>query len=308
MRENATRYDKIMLLTDLTEKSQAALGYARAFAKFYNAALVLLHVLPVKERHIETLGSCSGDDSKARIVRERLELIAKALRDEGIPIQVRLCRSAVITQTILRNIRTTRPDLIIQGTACEDGICRPLVGSVAEAVLRSTDRPVLTVPSGTELPSSKALRFNRILFATDFGNAVRIIAPYALALAEEFGSRVYLCHVHTREESSWSKNEISATFKTELQQLVAPSVSDWCDPICVVEFGKSSETILKLAKKEKCDLIVLGAHVLGPFGTRGKPGTVFRVICEANCPVLTIASSKREEANSETESMDLLNA
>lgn len=56
MLESATRYDKIMLLTDLTKKSQSALGYARAFAKFYNAALVVLHVLPPPEPTVPALG------------------------------------------------------------------------------------------------------------------------------------------------------------------------------------------------------------------------------------------------------------
>ena len=50
MRGDATRYDKILLLTDLTEKSQAALGYARAMAKYYDSDLVILHVLPLQNR------------------------------------------------------------------------------------------------------------------------------------------------------------------------------------------------------------------------------------------------------------------
>ena len=57
MRGNATRYDKILLLTDLTEKSQAALGYARAMAKYYDSHLVLLHVLPPAEPLFPSLGT-----------------------------------------------------------------------------------------------------------------------------------------------------------------------------------------------------------------------------------------------------------
>ncbi len=72
MRENATRYDKIMLLTDLTETSQAALGHALVFAKFYNAALVLLHVLPPPERYFPSLCFHGAGDGDVCIVRERL--------------------------------------------------------------------------------------------------------------------------------------------------------------------------------------------------------------------------------------------
>lgn len=83
MRGDATRYDKILLLTDLTEKSQAALGYARAMAKYYDSDLVLLHVLPPAEPLFSSLGSRDGDDHEAIAVRDRLKAMGKALRAEG---------------------------------------------------------------------------------------------------------------------------------------------------------------------------------------------------------------------------------
>jgi hypothetical protein len=51
------------------------------------------------------------------------------------------------------------------------------------------------------------------------------------------------------------------------------------------------------------DLIVLGAHALGPLGTGEGQVRVFRIICEANCPFLTIASGKREDVNDNTETV-----
>jgi hypothetical protein len=51
------------------------------------------------------------------------------------------------------------------------------------------------VPAGLKVPDSGYLRFERILFATNFGSKVNSIANYAFALAEEFGARTYLCHV-----------------------------------------------------------------------------------------------------------------
>lgn len=185
---------------------------------------------------------------------------------------------------------------------------RFMIGSIAEEVLRSTDRPVLTVPAGIQLPPS-SLKFERILFATDFGSSVQTTSSYAISLAEEFGAHVYLCHVDANADTAyWQKEKVSAGHKMTLERLVAPSVNDWCDPKCIVEFGKPSATILKLARNEKCDLIVLGAHTMGPFGSRGKPGTAFRVICETDCPVLTVASNKREEVNHRTEALELLDA
>ena len=294
MRGNATRYDKIMLLTDLTEKSQAALGYARAMAKYYDSHLIILHVLPPVSTLSLPAEPGDSEDHGAVAVRDRLKAIGEALRAEGISVQVRLCRGKVASKTIVRQIRSMRPDIIIQGCGRVADLRRPFVGSIAEGVFRSTEKPVLTVPAGLRVPDSAYIRFERILFATDFGSKVTSIANYAFALAEEFGARAYLCHIRTPGTKSAKGDDTSVFCDAELHRLIAPSVNDWCECQCVIEFGNAASTILKLADSKSCDLIVLGAHALGRFGTRGKPGTVFRVIAAANSPVLTILSEKHE--------------
>jgi nucleotide-binding universal stress UspA family protein len=307
MRDYATKFDRVMLLTDLTEKSHAALGYARAIAEYYNSHLIILHVRPVEKPVSPSAGFSAAHDHGAAIVRDHLEAIGKALRADGISVEVRLCRGTVARQTILRNIRATKPDLIVQGTGGITDLRRPIVGSIAEGVFRSTETPVLTVPAGLKLPKSPSLRFQRILLATDFGTNFRSTAVYALSLAQEFGARAYLCHVVPPDaKNRISEAEIMASFQDELQRLVAPSAKDWCEPRCVVEIGKATEAILKLADAEKCDLIVLGAHGLGRLGTRGKPGTVFRVVAGAKCPVLTILSAKREQARAGVQELELI--
>jgi nucleotide-binding universal stress UspA family protein len=306
MRDYATSFDTVMLLTDLTEKSEAALAYARAIAEYYNSHLILLHVRPVETPVSPSLDNVH--DHGAAVVRDHLEAMGKALRADGISVQVRLCRGPVARQTILRNIRATRPDLIVQGTAGIIDLRRPIVGSIAEGIFRSTKTPVLTVPAGLKLPNSISLRFQRILLATDFGTNFRSTAVYALSLAQEFGARAYLCHVLRRDTKQRRSKAAIAGLQAELRSLVSPSAEDWCETRCDVEVGEATEEILKLARTERCDLIVLGAHELGPMGTRGKPGTVFRVLSGAPCPVLTILSAKQEEASASPQELELIRA
>jgi nucleotide-binding universal stress UspA family protein len=310
MQEISNQYNKLLLLTDLTDKSLSALSYARAFAEFYESHLMVLHVLPPPRARRESDHPAGYDSSgTAASIRKRLESLARSLRADGISAQIRLCHGAVTADTILSNIRVMRPDLIIQGCDGMNSFRRPFVGSIAEEILRSTDKPVLTVPAGLKAISSRFLRFNRILLATDFGSAARTVSSHALLLAQEFGSRVYLCHVHNDDSKRrWSDSERSTFFRNELNRLVDPSATDFCDPKSVVAFGKAPETILKLADTENCDLIVLGAHALGPLGSRGRPGTVLRVISGANCPVLTISSVKRDETAIKAEQIEVIRA
>jgi nucleotide-binding universal stress UspA family protein len=308
MRAISSQYNKILFLTDLTAKSQAALAYARNLAKFYNAYLGVLHVLPPPKPHSAQPGFEQTGGGNTVVVRKRLEALAKALRADGISVQVRLCRSKAVSRSILKNIHAMCPDLIIQGSGAIDDLRRAFLGSIAEEVLRSTAKPVLTVPASLKR-TSQSLRFDRILFATDFGSAARSTAFQAVSLAQDFGARVILCHVHASDSTAvWTSGEFCKFFETELHRLLSPSDIDLCDPKCVVTSGKPFEAILKLAESERCDLIVLGAHALGPLGSRGKPGTAFRVISGAHCPVLTVSSSKHDEEDLKAEQIEFIEA
>jgi nucleotide-binding universal stress UspA family protein len=199
-----------------------------------------------------------------------------------------------------------RPDLIIQGSGGVDDLRRPFLGSIAEEVLRLAGKPVLTVPGSLKFPSSKSLCLERILLATDFGSAVRTAAQHAFSFAEEFGSRVYLCHVTPNVKDPTSLRKASAFFEGELQLLIAPSAKEICETRCVVKFGRPAETILKLAASERCDLIVLGAYAPGPLRSRGRPGTVFSVIAGAHCPVLTIPSTRPVSTGQKAEQTEFI--
>jgi len=284
-----TSYTHIALLTDLTSKSHAALSYARAFAHHYSSRLTLVHVLPdpsfpksrlsrAYERH---LGQA----------RAELHALAAALRSDGIDAQVHLSETASCTHGLVEAIRHHRPELVIQGTAGVDDARRAVIGSVAESIFRKVDIPVLTV--GSRLPAfmGKELQFERVLMMTDFGKQSAEIAIYALSLAQEFRSRISLCHIHEGRFAPWQKQEVQHYFDRALSAYITPPVRDWCDPESVVAFGEVDTEIDSLLQQKKPDLILMGAHSLGPLGTRGKPGIAFRLIAKAQCPVLTLLDS-----------------
>lgn len=64
------------------------------------------------------------------------------------------------TEEILRVVAERRPQLLIMGSHARTGVRRALFGSVAEAVMRQAQTPVLIEPAGRDLeehPSSVAL-------------------------------------------------------------------------------------------------------------------------------------------------------
>ena len=140
---------RILVPTDFSKFSQAALGYAVAFAEKFGSELHLLHVvqnlavmipdsvnvMPPVGPSIEQLTS-AVQTALDRIIQEnKLEALKeqKAVR-EGTPFY-----------EIIQYAKEKDVDLIVMGTHGHSGLVHMLLGSVTEKVVRKSPCPVLTV-------------------------------------------------------------------------------------------------------------------------------------------------------------------
>ena len=174
-----------------------------------------------------------------------------------------------------------------------------MLGSVTEKVVRKAPCPVLTVPRGASEGPGRP-DFARILCAVDFSPASDRAAQYALSLAQEAKGRSTLLHV-----VEWLPDEAFAKYpgfdvdhfrkslltdaRLRTEALVPAETRDWCETDMRVACGKPYQEILRVARNDAADLIVLGVHGQGPdrpHALRIHP-TAGR--CDqAECPVLTI--------------------
>lgn len=281
-----TSYDHIVLLTDLTSRSNGALSYSRAFAKYYGCRLTLLHVLAKPALRRFRPHALNVPD--AETARMRLQSIADGFEASDIDVHIHLQENTSRRNGIHDCLRRLHPDLIIQGTAGIDDPRRAVLGSFAESVFRRSRIPVLTVGMQVKPFTDKNLHFDRILFVTNFGSQATNASLYALSLAEEFQARVTLCHVYGGATAMCNKEDVEQHIKHALEQRITREVRDWCDPESLVVFGDIDAELRLLMQQQKPDLIITAAHGLGALGTRGKPGTAFRIVANAECPVLTI--------------------
>ena len=134
----------IMVPTDFSYASDAALGYARMLAARFGASLHLLHVL-------DEPGSWSEVYAAIPDVRDRLTADADrrlAALAACLPANLR-ATSEVLNgapvPTIVRVAESRGIDLIVMGTHGRRGMGHLLLGSVAERVVRLAPCPVLTV-------------------------------------------------------------------------------------------------------------------------------------------------------------------
>jgi nucleotide-binding universal stress UspA family protein len=147
------------------------------------------------------------------------------------------------------------------------------------------------------------IELKRILFPTDFSSNSKFARDYALGFAEHFHSELHVLHVlqdvmlYTAAPNATYAmppsylDELKASAERSLEQTID---ADWAKERAVVRatrFGAPFVEIIRYAKEQDIDLIVLGTH--GRTGLKHVLlGSVAEnVVRKASCPVLTIRPS-----------------
>ena len=135
-------FARILVPTDFSAPSEAALAYGRGLATQFDAALHLMHVAENPFLRAVAIDRRALEEAAARRLQERL---TEAERRRGSVAIVE--QSDEPANEILRYAESVNIELIVMGTHGRTGLARVVVGSVAEAVVRAAPCPVLTVHS-----------------------------------------------------------------------------------------------------------------------------------------------------------------
>ena len=140
----------ILVATDFSDASEAALTYGRDLARSFDGTLHVLHVAENilarlgTDTYLTVLPDLQRDVEEA--ARQRLEAL---LGDEDRTMlhakPVIRTSSATTAAAIVEYAKEARIDLIVMGTHGRGAVAHFLTGSVAERVVRTAPCPVLTV-------------------------------------------------------------------------------------------------------------------------------------------------------------------
>lgn len=139
---------KILVATDFSPCSEAALDLALELARRTRASLTLLHVGQLPAYAYYGALYVSREEALRSIEQDaRAGLLAARQRLSGHGVEIDTqCTVGEAASEIVRFARAHGYDLIILGTHGRRGLRRLLLGSVAEMVVRTAEVPVLTAP------------------------------------------------------------------------------------------------------------------------------------------------------------------
>ena len=149
------------------------------------------------------------------------------------------------------------------------------------------------------------IRLAKILLPTDLSEYARYAQPYAIELTSAYGAVLHLIHV---VDTHWMGPVASAEFPGQIEdslrhsreegekalQVLQEEISGDLDLRAEVLLGAPHVEIVRYARKEEMDLIVLATHGRTGLAHALIGSVAEKVVQMAPCPVLTIKHPEHE--------------
>ena len=140
------------------------------------------------------------------------------------------------------------------------------------------------------------MSFTRILFPTDFSETAEHALDYVRDLAERHGARVHLLHVVRDPKSQAWAGEAAGIVIPDLLQTWTAEAEGRMRELSLngirtdraVRVGHPFGEIIRYARDNGIDLIVMGTHGRGPVEHMLLGSVAEKVVRKAPCPVLTV--------------------
>ncbi len=156
------------------------------------------------------------------------------------------------------------------------------------------------------------MQFKNILCATDFSDFSNRTVKYGIALANEFDSKLFVCHVidlssvaiygEFQLDPVGLQDRIMNDATEQLQELIGGQQMDWEPLICV---GHAADEISRIVEEQDMDLVI--------SATRGRSGlkrlilgsVTERLMRTLSCPLLVVHSPDRAFAASDDQEVNM---
>jgi nucleotide-binding universal stress UspA family protein len=293
---------KILIPVDGSKFSKAAVDFVASRATLIGTdpSIELLNVqTAVPPRAASVVGKQTIDayhqDESARALKPAVN----ALRKAGLP-----ALSGYVVghpaQQIARSAEKDDVDLIVMGSHGHGALMQLIVGSVTNALLAHTRKPVLLVRDRAA-PKGDSLRVGIAIDGSKFGRAA---VRYALKHRDLFGASPDFALIHVVPDfagavmpdmaglalPAFSADDIKAMQSKVFETAVAPmrklfdKEGQRAQEVCLA--GAAGEEIAAYARK--LDVLIMGSHGYGAFKSAVMGSVATRVAATTTVPLLLV--------------------
>jgi nucleotide-binding universal stress UspA family protein len=271
--------------------NEKALNFAAAQARETGACLILFHVYDTLVRATAETSSLRYFDYAAAAQTEKhaLEPVALRLRAEGVDCEI-VARPGLPADQILNLLRERAIDRVVMGTHSPGPLGKMLLGSVAEAVVRTACVPVCVIGPDVADARYRNYETNTILCAVSLNEASPTVVRFAAEVATEHRARLILQHViRPQERTEVLAGRMLKDIELELLSLVPDELQNALSAEAIVVAGDPVDELLYQARAQEAEMIVMGAQGTSAFAAITRHGVVHQLLAHAHCPVMTLS-------------------
>ena len=150
------------------------------------------------------------------------------------------------------------------------------------------------------------LSIKTVLVPTDFSEASETALTYGKAMAEAFGASLHLVHVmEDLLAHAWAaevyvasapnlREEIERESRLRLETMLPEAERERLQARVALLAGNPFIEIIRYAKANDIDLIVMGTHGRGPIAHMLLGSVAEKVVRKSPCPVLTVRDAQHQ--------------
>jgi len=284
---------KILVPVDFSDRSIAAVRYARNLACHFHGELILAHVLPsipYEMGGFEFGGVVMADSFQDRITEARADL-DQFLGDELIGQKVaKVVLEGDPARKIVEYAHGSEVKLIVMPTRGYGPFRRFILGSNTAKVLHDADCPVLTSVHLEEAGELEAVRPTKIVCAVDMGPQSGKALAWADQMAQEFHAELVLVHASPLGESHFD-DAFDPEWRMAVEGRMRERLSELAGGIhaaaIVTESGNPADVVAEAAERFEAHLVVIGrSEADGMFGRLR--ANAYSIIRQSPCPVVSV--------------------
>lgn len=300
---------KILFPTDFSKCAEQALAHAVFLAEKYGAEIHVLHVITIFEDQPSVVSNEIAETKEMvrkleDIAEKQLNKLLDSHSSNDIKIITEIKRGLSAAPAILEYVSDKQIDLIVMGTHGRRGLGHLLLGSAAEEVVRLAPCPVFTI---RELKEPKpVMHVNNILVPVDFSNYSEKALAYASEIAQSYNAQLQLLHIiEETMHPAFSVTGKSSIFdlvpgikddsKKRTEKMLNKFVSDKVKSKVFIQGGRAANDIIKFAKENSTDLIVIATHGLTGLEHMLLGSVTEKVVRMSHCPVFTVKAFEKTE-------------
>jgi nucleotide-binding universal stress UspA family protein len=267
----------IVVGTDFSEASKSVVEYAATLAMEELRPLQLAYVMPVVPEDSPSLLEIQTDE-----LRDQVKATAVTLSGSGLAVDGVLTMGTRPANWYRLRISWTLPASLLERKGLS-GLNRFLLGSVAEAVIRKSDRPVIVVGPQAAKRAKKTLPWKHLMLACDTAHGVTEAARLAGNIALSHHAHLTIFNVKEGGLENLSEDQ----FET-MEQMMSREAWLTIKPQCLLREGDPAKEIIRMLEDSQADLLVMSIHSGGELLTHLRGGIIAKILRMSRCPAMIL--------------------